>query len=920
MGMESKSNRNKLISDNNEQKNGFEISYIVEKFNNSRLLFWLAVAVIGGFVILIYQNGLNYGLQHDNVYRQNNLIPLFNSDALPYNQSIYSLKVLGLEIPLMYKTYISSTAILRAIPIFLFSDYMVGMQVVNLFFLLTSILGSFTLIAKHHNTAYAFIFCTLVVLCPINYPMLLFHFLTWDHIFLFILSASLLYEYAYQNNRRIYLFWGVFIAFFSANYNFYNSWIIAAALVTFIVFDFALVLKIVKDIKNVVIIFAAAIMGLFNFVMYNFSNGFVTLKIFLENISNHDTATTIDFREKRPFFIEVSSRIKHLVEYISPIVLIVFLFLMVLFFILTFQVLQREKSIRKIILPKLFMTCLLFWLIVITPNANRPEHFIRLLPIAVLLFMDCCIVFLKHNRIRFKKILKSTASVILAVLIITIGVVDYQVISKSNKLKGTYNFSPAIFALYDTIRENISPEDDIICLEWGFMSQLYFLSKGQILADDSSAFRFMGIKDSKEIEREIFNTLALNKSTANVLYLPLYAVKTTISRNAYETSLDNNYISSDTNNTIYYATAKIVDKLGGTLETVQRFYENDGSLVMTLFRINDYQKFKENAIFNLYKSDYYNAIEFQSQITDNIDAINSHGVYEYSESTGGFWVQPTSYYVLNRKNEPYLNIRYYIPEGAKFTNDVLSIDVYIDNELIKTFGSVPFGLNEMSIEVPSRIYTDSNCIVKLCFSGSLIAEQDERSLAAVLSEIGFSNQPLENAVVSIYDRIITNVAAVDKNGNTITLNGSSSAVLTDKTPDMPITSMEMGLKLKVDDFATETVNIAAKKGEGWPNGVTFVYGWNGENVYIILSENGTDTDGVWLPRDTMPVGEWADVRIIFENRMIKYYVNDILVAELECGFGSLHPSNHLLVLGEGLNGSIKDFYLNYGIAAEQMAE
>ena len=123
--------------------------------------------------------------------------------------------------------------------------------------------------------------------------------------------------------------------------------------------------------------------------------------------------------------------------------------------------------------------------------------------------------------------------------------------------------------------------------------------------------------------------------------------------------------------------------------------------------------------------------------------------------------------------------------------------------------------------------------------------------------------------------------------------------------------MEFGLNLKINDFTDNTVEILAKKGLGWPNDVSFVYGWNSKDIYLIFSENGFDIDGVWLSRDTIRMEEWTNVKVRFENGTIKYYMDNQLIAEKKCELEKIYPSNQPIVLGGNFVGAMGDFYVFY---------
>jgi hypothetical protein len=134
-----------------------EIKDLPSKANKikSTLVILILFAIIG----FLFRGSLDYGLQFDEVFRINNLIPLFNPEAYPYNQSIFDIHVFDVSIPLMYKQYISSVAIIPFLPICFFDNYLFGLRFLEFFYFFMSITGFFllsqdTIFCLHFAQAY----------------------------------------------------------------------------------------------------------------------------------------------------------------------------------------------------------------------------------------------------------------------------------------------------------------------------------------------------------------------------------------------------------------------------------------------------------------------------------------------------------------------------------------------------------------------------------------------------------------------------------------------------------------------------------------------------------------------------------------------------------------------------------------------
>ena len=107
-----------------------------------RNLTWIISVVVFIFTVAVnlylFRGSTRHGMEFDEVYRLNNMFPIFRDGVYPYNQAICSLDLGGLSIPLMYKEYISSLHLLPLVPAVFFRDTSVTIigyhfAVVNLF-------------------------------------------------------------------------------------------------------------------------------------------------------------------------------------------------------------------------------------------------------------------------------------------------------------------------------------------------------------------------------------------------------------------------------------------------------------------------------------------------------------------------------------------------------------------------------------------------------------------------------------------------------------------------------------------------------------------------------------------------------------------------------------------------------------------
>ncbi len=107
------------------------------------LVFFLLV-----LIVFLFRDSYYDGMNFDEVFRVNDLIPFVNKEAKYYNHSIFDLKIFGLKVPLVYKVYGSYFGLVFSFPIFLFRDYRFGLRFFHLFYFAFSILFSLFVLLK----------------------------------------------------------------------------------------------------------------------------------------------------------------------------------------------------------------------------------------------------------------------------------------------------------------------------------------------------------------------------------------------------------------------------------------------------------------------------------------------------------------------------------------------------------------------------------------------------------------------------------------------------------------------------------------------------------------------------------------------------------------------------------------------------
>lgn len=534
-------------------------------YSYKNLLFILVCCII---IVTFFMGYLDYGLHFDKVNRLNNIISIINPNAYPINQTIFNLPFFGKEIPLMYKAYISSITDLRYLPLYFFDDYYIGLKLLDLAFFILTIFFSYKIIRKYTN--YTYIFALLLIVNPLLYPQILFGFVYNMHILFFIYASDLLYRYySYDQSNRWLLFGGTFLLFFSCNFFFYNTWILAAIFVISLLFFRKQLKKSTHSFKDLFVIASAFFIGLFNYITYNLYNGFPSISpFFLRLFSRQEyNENPIDAKLAKPFIEDIVYKLTKVIprlygEY-SNLIFISFSIVLLAYIFISVILLKRKIADKyKYYFIPIVGLVIVIALILLSPKTFRADHYIRLSPLLELSIISIVILYSKV----FASIWTKRISTAFLFLFLSLNIfMSYNSIQKASINKGTVNFSPAIFDLNDYLNANNIDYNNIIFTEWGFHAQLYFFNKGEVIINNIQ-YKLRNKKDPELSELVRSNLIAILEERKEVskLYFPVSTVKL-------------KYVSD--------ALLKVVNKMGGKVYKQKVFYERSGQEVMYLYRV-----------------------------------------------------------------------------------------------------------------------------------------------------------------------------------------------------------------------------------------------------------------------------------------------------------------------------------------------
>jgi hypothetical protein len=534
---------------------------------------YIGVAVVIAAVIsYLFRGSFGYGMEFDEVYRLNNLIPLFNKAAYPAHQSIFNLHICGMSIPLMFKRYISSLAICFYLPMGLFKNYLFAVRFLDFFYFYMSIIGLF-LIAAKYDIRLAFVISLLVATSPLFYPDIRFGSADSYHVFFIVLSLHLFYKYFNKTNSLVDLFLAVFFLAFAANVRFYVSWIIAAMILAGVICFPQYLRYLLSSFSRIAVVVCAFVAGLFNFVIYNVVTGFATfrplyLRIFKTAEYNENP---IDHKIAAPLSDAVTRKLNLFLSFLGPYFVLYVLVggIIILAYGVAFYALVRQRQLGKYriyFFP--VVTCLfILTFILISPNTTRAGHYTYLFPFFQISLVAAML--LTYKLFGKYKTVKAFV-MILPVFVIILNFYSSNLeVAKANKTCGTLFFSPAIYDLKSYLDQKGLDYNDVIHTEWGMYGQLYFLNKGE--RPIRSIWQLIGTRTDRERQAILTSFFTSGEGDpVGDFYFPVY-----------------NNLQKDIRTSLF----QFIESNGGRLIKVKQFYEKSGDPIFALYKLPNSKEF-----------------------------------------------------------------------------------------------------------------------------------------------------------------------------------------------------------------------------------------------------------------------------------------------------------------------------------------
>lgn len=459
-------------------------------------------AFIIGIVIVLafmFRGMYRYGMEYDEVYRINNWFPIFNKDAYPYNQTICSIHIGNLEIPLMLKSYISYFAIVPYMAVAWFENSFFVLRGLYFLYTLAGILAIYFFLEKY-NTRIAVTATLLLAVNPLIFPYIRYGWANLLYGIGFAAAAAFWNKYIRSKKLR-YLWLSVFVLCFQVNIQFYFMWVAAALIFTIFILYPKRFFDAVFHVKNILVIICAVVLGLINYVIYNVKTGFPTVMALWNYLFNRDkyNQNAIDNVKTESFS---DALIYKLQTYLACVgiwkeLFLCFVALLLLsnFILAVVFIYRKQIQDKKIYFMPGLVTIVSFALLCISPNSQGPHH-LTYIVIPFMLWIACTFeLFLGlYENGPTKHLIYGAAFAMTVVFFIQSNVS----VVEANQTEGKDYFSSNIYDLIDYVdhHEEIT-DSNMLFIQWGFASQIYFMNNGEF-----EICELWGLTDSQVIHNK----------------------------------------------------------------------------------------------------------------------------------------------------------------------------------------------------------------------------------------------------------------------------------------------------------------------------------------------------------------------------------------------------------------------------------
>lgn len=496
-----------------------------------RVMFAVILAIMIAFM---FRGSTEFGMNYDEVNRVNNIFAWFDSSAMPYKQVVSSLDIWSVEIPLLYKSYISSFSVVKFMPIILFEDNVFAIRFLAGFYFCLAATVLFLFLSRY-SLLYAAAVSVLMVFSPVFYPSITVNMGFVDHVVWLCLMALLLSRLQYSEWDWLWLGLTALVAGLAVNQQIYSLWGVAGFAAGTVAAYPGEVLSRLRRWYLWLIIPCMFVIGSFNFWPYNIVHGLATFQPLIERVldPSSSTETAIDMRHGIPLMDELEQVMGWLGAWWGRSFL-VFVATVVIGMITSvlFRIWARSDSERRfsrLLVGASTAFVVTFFCILITPNTTRSPHFYHLSPyleMTALAWMPFLYFLISRYVSVAVRFLPAIAAI---VMLVAVGMVSVERMNKYRDNLGEGRNSPVIFELSKYLINQGSMGRCVIFNEWGQNTQPYFITSGEFLIQ--SMVFVWPYYEARQIDRALLKRLEQavgNCGTGNALMFPFY-VDTSIS-------------------------------------------------------------------------------------------------------------------------------------------------------------------------------------------------------------------------------------------------------------------------------------------------------------------------------------------------------------------------------------------------------
>lgn len=524
-----------------------------------------AAAVYWAVAAAMFAGTSDLGMEYDEVFRLNNLIPVWNDDADPYNQAISSVTVFGTSVPLMYKAYVSSAFLWPFWPLPLFQDPVADLRFLYLFYLVLAAWLAFALFRRHHALA-AFVIPLLALVNPLLYPDVTYGFVDLKFLIPLLPGVWALWRFLEVGRLRYLLLVG-FLVGAAVNMAVYSAWVVLGLGVALVALYPRAALRLLRPREALCLLLGAAV-GAFNYVYYNVTDGFPTVRPFVDRIFFPDRYEGIDFRESGSLPEEVLERLGILYKFfgVAGAAFVAIAVVAAAVTIACAVVAARTHAFadsRLLFVPAIATTVGLA-AVLVSPNTTRRGHYGVFFGLMEAALVAAFVLAVRFGPEALRRLRVPVATVLVVLLFAGAAVTSRTATQRVIGTGGTGFFSSAIFDLYEYVVEEGIDEEDLLQVQWGTGAQLYYLSGGEY-SPLSTVFEVLGAPEEDERIEYVVDALMISDGDA---FVPVY-VDVPPTNGVDPTGL----------------LEATVETTGGTICTLEVFTDRIGKEAIRLYRV-----------------------------------------------------------------------------------------------------------------------------------------------------------------------------------------------------------------------------------------------------------------------------------------------------------------------------------------------